>query len=171
MVIVMKTTLKGIHTMPPARKNVPAKAVRPASVALQPTSSTPVDESELTPEQIEIRDLKDKLAKSEGAKDPETEYDTVSSPGDEKNILIHFVSDGFCDLGAIWYRGQELELEPGTAQYEEAKKWASLDSSEQEEIYGRVYFRQGPWKGKDYEDASAAKAERSRNRAAPRINR
>jgi hypothetical protein len=132
------------------------------------SSATPKPESELTPEQREIRELKDQLAKARGSKDPETEYDEVSNPGDEKNILIHFVRDGFCELGVVWYKGQELELEPGTAQYNAAKTWANLDSSEQEEFYGEVYFRQGAWKGKDYEEEQAAKAERRRNRAAPR---
>lgn len=134
------------------------------------SSSTPTPESELTPEQREIRDLKDRLAKAEGSKDPELEYDTVQNPDDKENILIHFVQDGFCELGTVWYKGQELELEPGTPQYESAKGWATLDSSEQEELYGQQYFRKGPWKGKDYDDEAAAKAERRRNRAAPRIN-
>ena len=147
---------EGTNTVGQETVNPPATPVKP--------------ESELTPQEREIRDLKDQLAKAQGAKDPETEYDEVSEPGNQENILIHFVRDGFCELGVIWYKGQELELEPGTAQYDSAKRWATLDSSEQEEFYGDQYFRQGPWKGKEYDEEAAAKAERRRNRAAPRIN-
>jgi len=124
--------------------------------------------AELDEAQRQIAELKDQLAKAKGANDPELVHDEVKNPGDEKNILIHFVRDGFCDLGTVWYKGQELELEPGTPQYESAKQWARYTPEEQEEFYGEVYFRQGPWKGKDYEDEAAAKAERRRGRAAPR---
>lgn len=152
---------------PPAKKVAPRVAA-PATSAPEETVVTP--EEELTPEQREIRDLKDQLAKSLGAKDPELEHDVVANPGDEKNILIHFIRDGFCELGTVWYKGQELELEPGTPQYDAAKKWALLDSTEQEEFYGAHYYRQGPWKGKEWEEEQAAKAERRRGRAAPRIS-
>lgn len=121
-----------------------------------------------TAEQAEIQRLKDELAKALGNKDPEVEYDKAEER--EDNILVHFVRDGFCDLGAIWYKGQELEVSPGTAQYESVKKWANLDSTEQEERFGAVYFRQGPWKGKGYEDPEAAAAEARRGRAAPRVS-
>jgi hypothetical protein len=133
-------------------------------------TSTEDDKSaELDEAQRQIAELKDQLAKAKGANDPDLEHDKVANPGDEKNILIHFVRDGFCDLGAIWYKGQELELEPGTPQYDSAKSWANYTPEQQEEFYGEVYFRQGPWKGKDYEDEAAAKAERRRGRAAPRV--
>jgi hypothetical protein len=165
----------------PARRNTSAgalsspsaspdtSAVEEGTTTLGAASSTQ-PEAELTPEQKRIKDLEDQLARVQGAKDPDTEYDKVANPGNEKNILIHFVRDGFCELGTVWYKGQELELEPGTAQYDSAKTWANLESSEQEEFYGDVYFRKGEWKGKNYEEEAAAKAERRRNRAAPRLN-
>lgn len=117
--------------------------------------SRPVPESELTPEQRRIRELEDLLARERGRKDPVEEYDSVESNG--QNILIHFVDDGFTALGKVWYRGQELEIEPGSQSYKDTcdrlgRTWLSLrdDESEQIERYGRVMFRSGPWPGKSY---------------------
>lgn len=167
----------------PAKRTAPSRRVAPAQTQpetkpaeVEPEAVEVQEESvetseELTPEQIQIRDLQDQLAKALGSKDPELENDVVANPGDEKNILIHFVRDGFCELGTVWYRGQELELEPNTPQYTAAKKWALLDSAEQETIYGAQYYRQGSWRGKEWEDEEAAKAEKSRGRAAPRISK
>ena len=125
--------------------------------------------TELSAEQKEIQDLKDQLARANGARDIETVDEEVANPGSEENILVHFVRDGFTDLGNIWYKGQEVEVEPGTENYRSAKKWADYTEDEQIEYYGAVYFRKGPWKGKNYEDEAAAKAEKRRNRAAPRV--
>jgi hypothetical protein len=162
--------------MPTGQRATPARKATPAKAEAQGTSATSSPEvevssqteEELSQAQREIEDLKDQLAKAKGAKDPELEYGTVENPGDEKNILIHFVRDGFCELGTVWYRGQELELEPGTPAYNGAKSWANLSADEQEEIYGEVYFRKGEWKGKAYEDKAATEAERRRGRAVPR---
>lgn len=131
--------------------------------------TTIAQNDELSEAQRQIADLKDQLAKAKGANDPELENDVVANPGDEKNILIHFVRDGFCDLGTVWYKGQELELEPGTPQYDSAKTWANYTPEQQEEFYGEVYFRKGNWKGKGYDDEAAAQAERRRGRAAPKV--
>lgn len=158
------TTNRPAKRTPPVKRVAPAKSVAPAVVTPEPGTE------ELTPEQLEIRELKDQLAKTLGAKDPELENDVVNNPGDEKNILIHFVRDGFCELGTVWYRGQELELEPNTPQYNAAKKWALLDPAEQEALFGAQFYRQGSWKGKEWEDAEAAKAEQRRGRAAPKIS-
>jgi len=169
---VRKNTSTGALRSPSASPDTSAVEEGTTTLGQSSTPSQPVESTEpaLTPEQRRIKELEDQLARVNGAKDPETEYDEVANPGDEKNILIHFVRDGFCELGTVWYKGQELELEPGTAQYNSAKSWANLESSEQEEFYGEVYFRKGEWKGKNYEEEAAAKAERRRNRAAPRVN-
>lgn len=160
--------LKGANIMATGQQRTPAArktaAPKVESQAVEVASET----QEPTAEQLEIERLRDELAKAKGANDPDLEYGTVQNPGDEKNILIHFVRDGFCELGTVWYRGQELELEPGTPAYAGAKKWANLSADEQEEIYGDVYFRKGEWKGKTYEEKAAADAERRRGRAVPR---
>lgn len=124
---------------------------------------------EQTPEQKKIQELQDQLAKALGNKDPEVEDEEVTNPGSEENILVHFVRDGFIDLGSIWYKGQEVEVEPSSSNYQSAKKWADYSEAEQIEYFGDVYFRKGPWTGKTYEEEAAAKAERRRNRAAPRV--
>jgi hypothetical protein len=153
----------------PTKSTSTASSVQAASATSSPEPSvaTEPDSQELTAAEKEIADLKDQLAKAKGAKDPDLEHDTVTNPGDQKNILIHFVKDGFCEFGTVWYKGQELELEPGTAQYNAAK--TSLTPDQQEEFYGDVYFRQGEWKGKNYDEKEAVEAERRRGRAAPRV--
>ena len=116
-----------------------------------------------------IKELQDQLAKALGRKDTEFEEEQVANPGDEENILVHFVRDGFVDLGTVWYKGQEVEIEPTSASYADVKRWSEYSEEEQIEYYGNVYYRKGPWKGKNYEDEAAAKAEKRRNRAAPRV--
>lgn len=153
-----------------AEKNKTAEATGNTDAAKESTSDVTDNSAELDEANRQIAELKDQLARAKGANDPDLEHDKVSNPGDEKNILIHFVRDGFCELGTVWYKGQELELEPGTPQYDSAKSWSSLTPEEQEEFYGEVYFRTGPWKGKGYEDEAAANAERRRGRAAPRVS-
>lgn len=162
--------------MPPTgrRPVVAKKAIPAAPQAISDTTSVEEVETsstELEEAQKKIAELQDQLALAKGSNDPELEFDEVTNPGNKKNILIHFVRDGFCELGTIWYKGQELELEPGTPQYESAKRWAFYTPEEQEEFYKEVYFRAGPWKGKDYDDPSATEAERRRGRAAPKVTR
>lgn len=102
----------------------------------------------------------------------------------EGAVTIHFVDDGFTILGKIWYRGEELTVVPETSQWEESmvefpkgsgsyKCFAELDEFEQEEKWGRRFFRPGLWRGKrldeiddetltDSERAQLAKAQRLR---------
>lgn len=84
---------------------------------------------------------------------PITGFDISDSPATEGSVTIHFVEDGFTVLGKVWYRGEELTLVPGSDQWEQApdyrdKKFALLNEFEQEEIWGRRFFRNGPWRGK-----------------------
>jgi hypothetical protein len=79
--------------------------------------------------------------------------DLSGDPSAPESVTIHFVDDGFTVLGKVWYRGEELTLEPGSQQWEEApsyrgKIFALLDEFEQEEIWGRRFFREGLWRGK-----------------------
>lgn len=165
---------------PPAKKAQPSlrsEAASPDTSATEEGTTTVGPEKENTtqtnqeetPEQKKIKELQDQLARALGSRDPEVQDESVSNPDDEENILVHFIRDGFIDMGTIWYKGQEVEVEPGTANYESAKQWANYSEEEQIEYYGDVYFRKGPWKGKGYEEEAAAKAERRRNRAAPRL--
>jgi hypothetical protein len=114
----------------------------------------PVPENQLTPEQRRIRELEDQLAREQGKKDPEPEYE-VAQPGSTENILIHILEDGFTALGRVWYRGQELEFTPGSQPYRDTfdrRGWSWLtlvdDEFAQVDKYGSIKFRRGPWPGK-----------------------
>src|SRR3954466_9124810 len=97
------------QTPPPAREPVPGDEL------LGPTQP----EEPPTPEQEEIRYLRHQLAQLSGKKDVEPEPDTIAEPGSQDNIVIHFLEDGLTALGKVWYRGQELEFEPGSRAYQD----------------------------------------------------
>lgn len=127
------------------------------------TSSRPVPETQLTPDQLRIRDLEDQLAKAQGNKDVEPTYEEPANPGSEENILIHFLEDGFTALGQVWFKGQEIEFTPGSQAYEDTKDrngktWLDLRNDEfaQVDRYGKIMFRSGPWPGKDYAAAAGS---------------
>lgn len=181
---------------------VAATTAEPTTAPPEPDLSGPVDErgrplpeDQLTEDQRKIRYLQDQLARERGAKDPELELEPPAQPGAEHNVLIHFLEDGFTALGSVWYRGQELEFEPGSGAYRDTVdrngwSWLSLagDDFAQVERYGKVYFRPGPWPGKALTAAAtqpydtpgapkpseeelerAEKSEAKRRRAAPRL--
>jgi hypothetical protein len=186
----------------PAREPAPARRLH--SVPAATPHTPPVPESELTPEQRRIRDLENQLALERGRKDPEQEFEVASEPADGDNIIIHFVADGFTALGHVWRRGQELEFTVGGGAYLDTCNrfgWSWLELRDnpaaQEDKWGEVKFRSGPWTGLTYADAAkkarferlgplregqlaptapdenelarADEAERRRRRAAPRL--
>lgn len=119
----------------------------------------PVQEEKLSPDQKRIRELEDRLAQTEGKKDPEPEW-VSPAQGSAENILIHFLEDGFTALGQVFTKGQELEFTPGSPAYEDTKdrhgaSWLGFRSNDfaQVERWGKVMFREGPWPGKSYADA------------------
>lgn len=125
------------------------------------TSARPVPEDQLTPDQRRIRQLEDQLAREQGRKDPDPEFEQPTQPGAEGNIIIHFLEDGFSALGQVWYRGQELEFEVGSQSYKDTfdrngRSWLDLRSDEfaQVDKYKRVMFRSGPWPGKSFAEAA-----------------
>lgn len=74
--------------------------------------------------------------------------------GEEK--VVHFLEDGFHALGQQWYRGQELHVQPGTAQWaqvhnSQGKSWMDDDKWTQTQKYGQQMFDQGPWRGLGYD--------------------
>lgn len=126
----------------------------------------PVPESELTPEQRQIRELQNQLAVERGSRDPVPALEAVPNPGADGNIIIHFVAEGFTALGAVWHRGQELEFVPGSESYArtcDRNGWSWLElrdnPAEQEARFREVKFRSGPWPGKSYEDIAEARFE------------
>lgn len=159
----------------------------------------PVPEAELSPQGQRIRELEHQLALERGKKDPEiAEPDpgAVEGLGDDTNIVIHILEDGFTHAGKVWYRGQELEFVPGSQQWRETcdrtgRSWLDLRGDEfaQVERWGKVMFRNGPWPGRSYLDAAkelfdgvagtpdeeqlraAQQAEARRRRAVPSLSR
>lgn len=132
-----------------------------ADVPAEYVVDTSKPDPELTPEQLEIKRLRDQLARQEGRKDTLPQAAPLASPGDDKNILIHVREDGVTMLGKVWYRGEELEFEPGTQAYKDTfdrsgRSFLDLRDDEfaQMEKWGRVLFRGGPWPGKTYADGT-----------------
>jgi hypothetical protein len=122
---------------------------------------TSAPDFELTPEQQEIKRLRDQLARETGRKDVGVQVQELSKPGDGDNILIHVLEDGTTMLGKVWYRGDELEFEPGSRAYKDTfnrlgQSWLELrnDEFKQAERWGKILFRNGPWPGKSYADGS-----------------
>lgn len=120
-----------------------------------------VAEPDLTPEQQEIQFLKEQIAQLTGVQDVLPEVDELSNPGDENNIIIHFLEDGFSALGRVFYRGDELEFEVGSRAYQDTfdkrgKSWLQLRTDEfaQVDRWGKIMFRNGPWPGKTYRDGT-----------------
>ncbi len=133
--------------------------------APQSTPDAPVaasaSDDELTPEQREIKLLRDRLAKSEGRKNVEPEPGELTAPGSSDNIVIHFLEDGLTALGKVWYRGDELEFEPNSQAYRDTfdrlgRSWLDLRNDEfaQADRWGKIMFRNGPWPGKTYADGT-----------------
>lgn len=139
----------------------PADQETPAPEPAVGVSLAGIPDAELTPEQAEIKRLRDVLARETGRKDPGVQVSELTSPGDDKNILIHILEDGFTGLGKVWYRGEELEFEPGGQAYKDTYNrngwtWLDLrhDEFAQAERWGKVMFRNGPWPGKSYADGT-----------------
>jgi hypothetical protein len=165
----------------------------------QAEPTRPASDTELTSDQLRIRELEHRLALSEGKKDVEGTL-VAPEPGGE-NIVLHFLEDGLTALGQVWLRGQELEFTRGSQAYQDTQdrngvSWLALVDDEFGQVskWGRVMFRRGPWPGKTYRDGTyevlgqvggsgtvpvptaaeltaAEDAERGRRRAAPTFPR
>lgn len=116
-----------------------------------PTDVTgrPLEDSKLTPEQLQIRALQDELARSKGASIESVQE--IVEEVDGEGFLIHILEDGLTVAGRVRYRGEEILF--GPAAYEETKdrfgvSWLLQDDSAQYERWGSVKFRKGPWPGK-----------------------
>lgn len=127
----------------------------------EPLGPTQPEEPKPTPEQQEIERLRHQVAQLAGKKDAEPEVEQLTAPGSSDNIRIHFLEDGLTALGQVWYRGQELEFEPGSRAYQDTfnrfgQSWLELAGNDfaQVDRWGKVMFRPGPWPGKNYVDGT-----------------
>lgn len=124
------------------------------------TAHAPTPDTELTPEQREIKALRDRLAQSEGRKDVEPEVDDIAVDGEV--IVIHFLEDGATALGKVFYRGDELEFVVGSQAYKDTfdrngKTWLDMrfdEFAQADRFQGRIMFRNGRWPGKTYADGT-----------------
>lgn len=141
-----------------AAEDVAYRADTPATPPTVAVAAAGFDE--LTPEQAEIKRLRDLLAVERGRKDVEPEYEPEAT-ADGDVIRIHFLEDGVTALGKLYYRGDELEFVAGSVAHRDTfdrlgRSWLDMrgDDFAQIERFGKVMFRNGPWPGKTYADAT-----------------
>ena len=130
------------------RAELAAIKAKDAEVAKSSPAARPKDESELTPEERQIRSLQDELARVKGKNIDKLEE--IFETGDEV-ILVHVLKDGFTAQGRVWYRGQEISFGPEAykdTQDRYGHSWLSESEEEQFDNRGDIYFRKGPWPGK-----------------------
>jgi hypothetical protein len=89
----------------------------------------------------------DKLRAAHAEANPVKATDLDGDPTLEGSMTVHFVDDGLTLLVKVWYRGEELTINPDTEQWDEASPVLSLDEYQQESRWGRRMFRPGPWRG------------------------
>lgn len=107
-------------------------------------------EAELTPQQQELRDLRDQMAQRQAqiAEQSSAQYEEVQDGQD--SILIHILQDGFTINGLVTYRGQEFEFPVGGQAYQQTlnrhgKSWLDLTEEEQEDRWTEARFGHGKW--------------------------
>ena len=159
---------KGTPRAPRARTSVPAsvetiapsgetdiqRQIRLAKEELaQPLPSFAT--AELTPEEQELKELQDALAKRNAviADQSPTQFDASTGTGEK--ILFHMLDDGFIFNGQVTYRGQEFEVEVGSQAYKQTldrtgRSWLDLidDIDAQFDRWGMARFGPGPWRGR-----------------------
>lgn len=124
-------------TRTPVSSTEPKKVGRPAKVA----------------ETTELEELKRQLAEAQAAlSELNTAKPVKNTVADEPVTMIHFIEDGFTLGNVIYYRGQELEVDP------KKDTWAKSDERDQIKSYGRVIYRPGPWQGLTFEEEIAARS-------------
>lgn len=140
----------------------PKRRGRPAKVAEAPPA---VDMEALRAEmEAKVRaEIEEKLAKEAAEAElvraaaaeakPLSAADVDGDPDVPESITVHFVEDGLTLLGKVWYRGEELTVNPSTPQWDEAAAVLQLDEYEQERRWGRRMYRAGVWRGKPITDA------------------
>jgi hypothetical protein len=143
------------HGNPPQARFCIQCGAQMGAAAPEPAAGRPKPEALLTDEERAERQAQHAAAVRAGREMPDAGY--LVPTGQRESVLIHFIDDGFYALGAVWYRGQELEVEVGDARWPEARSWILLDDGGQMERFEKVFFRPGPWPGrKSYADPAAS---------------
>ncbi len=133
---------------------------------------------EKTAKQLRIEELEDQLARRKAVELERAPVEYSKPTGKGAKILIHVTADGFTALGTTWYRGQEIEFEVPSQDYDRTKdingvSWvdAAGDLQEQYKRWGQQYLGVGPFipmPGEKFEDDIATEDSR-RGRAVPVI--
>lgn len=128
----------------------------PKPANLDEISLRPLPDSQLTPTQLEMRNLRDQLAKKKAreAEQSAQSYEVVGEDAD--TIIIHILEDGFTVNGEITYRGRELHFARGGRAFEQTKNrfgdsWLDWDVDKQYERWGEQKFGYGPWTGRPWD--------------------
>lgn len=118
--------------------------------ALKAALAQPLPVEELTPQQIELRELRDQMAQRQAliAEKSADQFEEVTAGQD--TILIHVLQDGFTVNGLVTYRGQEFEFPVGGKAYQQTlnrdgKSWLRLTEDEQYDRWNEARFGHGPW--------------------------
>lgn len=132
---------------------------------------------ELTPEQKEAEDREARINNARLLQAEHVDrFDNSRQGGTGQVILFHVVRDGVTAFGDVWYRGQEIEIEVGTAAYrrtldKNGKSWLDIVNDEEaqyirwgERRFGPGEFRPRP--GERFEDALVSVDQR-RKRTVP----
>lgn len=129
-----------------------AEEIAALKAALAKPSTVPVkvkSERELSPQEREIRDLKDQLArrKAEEFSYADPEFDETSG---SNVISIHVLEDGFTINGELCYRGREIDFVVGSEAHKQTrdrygKSWLDMTVEDQVERWGTEKFGFGRW--------------------------
>jgi hypothetical protein len=170
----------------PAQKRL--MAAREAAAALESAPDPVGDEDPfegLTAEQVaELKALEDKVVRANtqklvAAERSEPRFDNSRKGGTGEKILFHVVKDGFVAFGDVWYRGQEIEIEVGTAAYKRTFDkngftWLSIidDEDAQYEKWGERRIAPGEFRPRRNEifDDELVSLDRRRGRTVPVVS-
>lgn len=147
-------------------------AERAAAAAAEPIVTAEIPDEDqfagLTPEQVEeLKAIEDEEARINNARLAQAEkgpdrFDNSRVGGTGETIIFHVLIDGVTAFGNVWYRGQEIEVEKGTAAYKRTldkhgNSWLDIVGDEHaqyarwgERKFGAGTFR--PLPGEKFED-------------------
>lgn len=129
--------------------------IKELEAALAAQDEKDAEEVELTADQRRILELEALLAEKQAVSTEKLQY--APEPEHGEKLLFHFRKDGLILFGNVWMRGQEIEVVVGSPQYSRAK--AVLDIADDEDAqlakWGDRYLAPGPFRprrGEKFDD-------------------
>ena len=163
-----------------AAKSAAQQRIEDLKQALLNTPEPEPEAAEPSEEELEeIKDLEDQIAKRNNARitsaAPAAFSDTSHDEGKDV-LVIHFLEDGFSAFGAVWSKGQEIEIVKGSPEWNRTldingESWLDLVNNPQGQRrkWGKIFFAQGEYEwveGEEF-DVLTAKADVRRRRGVP----